>query len=67
MFPSIESIKKEKNVMKEELDVELFSKATAIKSRGGFSDPYEQNVQDEVTFVIFILTYFIMTEIFFSF
>ena len=48
MFPSIENLNKERNKKKEEENGELFMKALGIRSRGGLSDPYEQNVQEEV-------------------
>ena len=47
-FPSIENLNKERNKKKEEENGELFLKAIEIRSRGGISDPYEQNVQEEV-------------------
>ena len=48
MFPSIENLNKEKNKRKEEVQGDLFTIANAVKSRGGYSDPYELNIEQEV-------------------
>ena len=48
MFPSIEGLNKDKNKKREEEEGDLFTVANAVKSRGGLSDPYEMNVDQEV-------------------
>ena len=62
MFPSIENLNKEKNKRKEEVQGDLFTIANAVKSRGGYSDPYELNVEQEVRSLDCFCAYFCVCD-----